>query len=144
MSTNSFIGIKSESGSVGVRCHWDGYPETMYPILKAIIERDGILQAVSVLLKKGERGGWSQISLRARDELEWMSAGMEAEVVEGYGVAYRDLPPRKPHILESLLSHGGHGLLYAYVVDTETGDIDAYKVTNLGTELEKLDPEDFL
>ena len=34
MSTNSTIAIKTEKGYEGIYCHWDGYPEYMYPLLR--------------------------------------------------------------------------------------------------------------
>ena len=33
MSTNSTIAVKTEKGYEGIYCHWDGYPEYMYPLL---------------------------------------------------------------------------------------------------------------
>ena len=34
MSTNSTIAVKTEKGYEGIYCHWDGYPEYMYPLLR--------------------------------------------------------------------------------------------------------------
>jgi hypothetical protein len=34
MSTNSRIAVKTEDGYKTIYCHYDGYPEYMYPILK--------------------------------------------------------------------------------------------------------------
>lgn len=33
MSTNSRISVKTEEGYKTIYCHWDGYPEYMYPTL---------------------------------------------------------------------------------------------------------------
>ena len=34
MSTNSTIAVKTDNGYKAIYCHWDGYPEYMYPLLR--------------------------------------------------------------------------------------------------------------
>ena len=34
MSTNSTIAVKTDGGYKAIYCHWDGYPQYMYPLLR--------------------------------------------------------------------------------------------------------------
>lgn len=146
MSTPSFIGFHTESGIVGVSCQWDGYPEHMFPALTAIVERDGPLKSMAILIKEGERGGWSMLMPdRDRDELARLSRHSETvSIVVGYGVAYTDMEPVPPARLNDLVEKGRHGLSYAYIVSVETGAIGAYKFEQGGKALAPLDVSELM
>ncbi|MBF6189507.1 hypothetical protein [Nocardia farcinica] len=105
MSTRSIVGIISKDlGPVGVYVHSAGCPEA-----RMLLEHT----------KTG--GGWSYLA--AEGDLHNTLGADRAEVVPGYGLAYRDGDRTTLERLEDFKS--GH-IPYAYFIDPDTGDIHCY------------------
>ena|SRR6478609_4280553 len=90
MGTRSIVAARTESGIKGVYVHWDGYPEGRLPVLRAMIERDGVSKVVRTII--GKPNGWSHLSNEMGDELESMHSDGRFIAVPGYGVQYADYP----------------------------------------------------
>jgi hypothetical protein len=81
VSTNSIVGIATDTGFKGRYVHWDGYPSGVGQAVADIVKRDGMELAVKTLTE---------------DHVEWSTLTAEAEPsghgsdhsVAGYGVAY--------------------------------------------------------
>ena len=90
MSTHSTVGRYEDQ--FGRYVHFDGYPDTVGVNLIKIIRRDGVDDALSVLIDE-HKYGWSSIdpdnhSFFTADEMSIGYDDGRFEAVEGYGVAY--------------------------------------------------------
>ena len=112
MGTRSIIAVPHGDGWRGRYCHWDGYPQGVGVNLLAIVQRDGIEQARTILTQ--DFYGWSGIN-RAQPHLDGVVPDKDADYgspayvawlyspeghlsrgrfvnVPGYGEAYNPLP----------------------------------------------------
>lgn len=91
MGTRSIVAARFAEGLKGVYVHWDGYPDGRLPVLKALIERDGVETVIKTIL--GKPSGWS--SLSQHQEPDDLGFGMDDGrflAIPGYGVQYNDQP----------------------------------------------------
>lgn len=90
MGTRSIVAARIGDQIRGVYVHWDGYPEGRLPVLRALIERDGVGQVVDTIL--GKPSGWSSLSNHQSTELDAFLCDGRFLAIEGYGVQYNDEP----------------------------------------------------
>lgn len=87
MATRSMIGTYGPEGEWLMRyCHWDGYPDGVGAELCRIVNRDGIADAIRVIVDENTHG-WSSIGANTIDPP--LGAGDRFATIPGYGYAYR-------------------------------------------------------
>jgi hypothetical protein len=106
-------------GIRGVYVHWDGYPEGRLPVLRALIERDGVSRVVMTIM--GQPSGWSSLS---PDTFEPQAPGHNGEerftTVPGYGVQYKPHPIQgNEHYWTPADAPGDYGDEFIYIIDPE-------------------------
>ena len=126
MATRSVIGVRNGDTIEGRYCHFDGYPEHMYPTLCAIVDRDGPATAIETIMS-ATRGGWSSLAYDAEE-----NTAFNHKFVEGYGDQYTDMEENPSPTIVRFGSKFSDdmdkmGAEYAYTIDAETGDVTCYE-----------------
>ncbi len=126
MSTRSIIGVRNGDTIEGTYCHFDGYPEHMYPTLCALVARDGAATVIATI-KSATRGGWSSLAFDAEE----VSRPHNYKFVAGYGDQYTDMDEDPSLIVLRFGSKFSDDMMkvwadYAYTIDPDTGDVTCY------------------